>query len=299
MDKRKILIVVIITAVLLLLCACILAVQENQSEEILESSSEPIPTNTPSPTPTPTEEPTPTPTVEPTPEPTPIPEEPTPMPEPAVAQPQEAQPMGYGISIDLNGDGVPEEVRFDPADLSPAGNIQLAINDTVFDTAIPAGSGGAGLYMGDVLTSDPYTEMFLQVLNDTSSSLYVFRYDTGTLTRAMTTYTLPAYLSATGADEQFVDADSIVFYGVHPILVMGDGTFGLLYGDTFTMFQLDGEMHFSESGMQPANVIMAGATPTPEAPVVETLPETDAAPETPPEPEMEEPNLVLPDIIAS
>lgn len=250
MSKKQIIVTILITAGLIGMCALLLAAQEEELpvEEVPSPSSSPTVTVAPTATPTVTPEPVPSATIEPTPEPTLTPETATPVP--AQPGPTEAVAMGYGVTVDLNGDGTSEEVRFDPTILSPEGNIQLTINDTVFDTAIPAGSGGAGLYMGDILTSDPYVEMFLQVLNDTSSTLYVFRYDTGSLTRAITTYTLPSYLSPSGADEQLTDSDSIIFYGVQPILVMGDGSFGLLYGDSFTMFQLDGDNHYMQAGTQ-------------------------------------------------
>ena len=269
MNKRLIITALIVIAVALLACFLILAANpETAPPELIESmGSVPEPTvspaamtetpaeNTFAPTPemtlAPTLPPTPEPTAAPTPEETMTPAG-TPVP---VAQPTEAVGMGYGYPIDLDGDGFPEDVTFDPAALSPAGTIQLTINGVTFDTAIPQGAGGSGLWVGDVDVNDGYQELFLQVVGEYDSSLYVYRYEYGTLVRALTTYTLPAYLSASGTDELLYDADAIVFYGVHPILVMGDGSFGLLYGDSFTMFLLDGDLHFTEAGTQPADII--------------------------------------------
>lgn len=268
-NKRLIFTALIVIAAALAACLLILATNpETAPPELIESlgaskvdsleaTPEPVLTYSPEPTPLPT----PVPTEEPTPEPTPFPtEEPTPIPTPVpVAQPTEATGMGYGFPLDLDGDGFQEDVVFDPALLSPAGTIQLTINGVTFDTGIPQGSGGCGLWVGDVDVNDGYQELFLQVVQDFDSNLYVYRYEYGTLVRAMTTYTLPAYLSPSGTDELLYDADSIVFYGVHPILVMGDGSFGLLYGDSFTMFLLDGDLHFTEIGTQPADIISGSA----------------------------------------
>lgn len=172
----------------------------------------------------------------------------------------EAQPMGYGFPMDLDGDGTEEDIFFDPADLSGSGTIQLLINGVLFDTAIPQGAGGCGLFYGDVNLSDGKTELFLQVVQEFDSDLYVYRYENGTLVRATFTYTLPAYLSDTGVSETLSDVDYVTFYGVHPILVMGDGSFGLLYGDSFTMFYEDGYDHFTEMGTQPADIISGETT---------------------------------------
>lgn len=267
MNKRLIITALIIIAVALGACLLILATNpETAPPELLESlagatvapslepTPEPTPLYTEEPTPELTAEPTVEPTVEPTPEPVPTPAT-TPAP---VAQPTEATGMGYGFPLDLDGDGFQEDIVFDPAALSPAGTIQLTIDGVTFDTAIPQGTGGSGLWVGDVDVNDGYQELFLQVVQDFDSDLYVYRYEYGTLVRAMTTYTLPAYLSPSGTDELLYDADSIVFYGVHPILVMGDGSFGLLYGDSFTMFLLDGDLHFTEIGTMPADIISGG-----------------------------------------
>lgn len=270
MNKRLIITTLIVIAAALAACLLILATNpETAPPELIESlgastvdslqpTPEPTATVVEAFTPVPTEEPTPAPTVEPTPVPT---EEPTPVPTPVpVAQPTEATGMGYGFPLDLDGDGIQEDVVFDPAYLSPTGTIQITINGVTFDTAIPQGTGGCGLWVGDVDVNDGYQELFLQVVQDFDSDLYVYRYEYGTLVRAMTTYTLPAYLSPSGTDELLYDADSIIFYGVHPILVMGDGSFGLLYGDSFTMFMLDGDLHFTEIGTQPADIISGGGT---------------------------------------
>lgn len=175
----------------------------------------------------------------------------------AAAGAVEAEPMGYGIPMDLDGDGLVEDIVFDPANLSVNGTIQIMINGVMFDTYIPQGAGGCGLFYGDVDVADGQTELFLQVVQEYDSDLYVYRYEYGTLVRATFTYTLPAYLSDTGMAETLYDADYVTFYGVHPILVMGDGSFGLLYGDAFTMFYLDGDVHFTEMGTQPADIISA------------------------------------------
>lgn len=272
LNKRLIITALIVIAAALGACLLILATNpETAPPELIESlgasavpslQATPIPAETP--TPELTVEPTPEPTAEPTIEPEPTPEptvEPTPVPTPVpVAQPTEATGLGYGFPIDLDGDGFQEDVVFDPASLSPTGTIQITIDGVTFDTAIPQGTGGSGMWVGDVDVSDGYQELFLQVVQDFDSDLYVYRYEYGTLVRAMTTYTLPAYLSPSGTDELLYDADSIVFYGVHPILVMGDGSFGLLYGDSFTMFLLDGDLHFTEIGTQPADIISGGAS---------------------------------------
>lgn len=271
MNKRLIITTLIIIAAALLATMIILASNPETPPPWLEQPAEteaatPSPTEeavwTPEPTPYPTPEPTPEWTPEPTPEWTPEPlpaETPVPVTPTPAAQPTEAAGLGYGMPIDLDGDGLPEDIVFDPAALSAAGTIQITINGVTFDTAIPQGSGGCGMWFGDVNVNDGYQELFLQVVQDFDSDLYVYRYEYGTLVRAMTTYTLPAYLSLSGTDEMIYDADSIIFYGVHPILVMGDGSFGLLYGDSFKMFILDGDFHFTEMGTQPADIISSGA----------------------------------------
>ena len=282
MSKKGIILTIVILAAAIFASWLILWMQDRGLMSTADDTR-PLTAATASPTPVPTEQPYSSPTAEivytpdpaaviPTPEPTATAAESIYTPEPtpevtsgsltpsATSGPGEAQPMGYGFPMDLDGDGLTEDIVFDPANLSANGTIQLMINGVMFDTYIPQGAGGCGLFYGDVDTSDGQTELFLQVVQEYDSDLYVYRYEYGTLVRSTFTYTLPAYLSESGMSETLYDVDYVTFYGVHPILVMGDGSFGLLYGDAFTMFYLDGNAHFTEMGTQPADIISGEET---------------------------------------
>ena len=158
----------------------------------------------------------------------------------------------------MDGDGSEDTIEYDLEKRSLGNTIVLTINGKDFETAIDNYYPECDyvFYSGDIDVNDNFVELFMATYTPRESWMYLYRYNNENLELATTTYTVPASVSDTGTAEIKTDAPYIIYSGLEPIALIGDGSFGLLdYDDQFMMFDLSDSFQFIEAETQPMSIL--------------------------------------------
>lgn len=159
---------------------------------------------------------------------------------------------------DLTGDGRRDTVMWAAA--SENGTMQLMLNGLLYETGIPEGTDTA-LYVQD-MDADGASEIVCVHSEGRGAALRLYRLTPEGLAQAVFTYTVPAELSAGGAEEYRENSETLVFSGIEPIVALGDGSFAVLsFGSGFQRYVLGSDMHVTEAGTLPVGILTGGGVP--------------------------------------
>lgn len=207
---------------------------------------------------------TPIPTVTPEMAPPPVPGDIAAQPIPsgsATAIPQEAEEAFGVVTLDLDGSGTENVVALN-AGLDTNGNVLLEIDGRTYATGVVPGSVSTTFYAVDIHTGDGISELMIVAEDEGSARLHLFRIQESGLVSALFHYTLPAELSDANEEEEHTQETSLVFRGLEPIVILGDGSFAVLsYGQGFTRYALNDGFEVSQAGTLGLDILRGGEVP--------------------------------------
>lgn len=135
------------------------------------------------------------------------------------------------------------------------------LNGIVYDTGIQRADGETTFYGNDI-DGDGATELVAVTGTGRGALLRLYRLTPSGLSAATFTYTVPAELSETGEEERRENSDSLLFSGIDPVVSLGDGSFAVLsFGSGFQRYTLGSDMHVTESGVLPLDILTGGQIP--------------------------------------